>query len=37
MMDDPRYGPALEAAERDLELGGNLLWATCRPRSSPGA
>jgi len=31
MMDDPRHGPALEAAERYLELGGNLLWGDLSP------
>jgi hypothetical protein len=30
-VDDPRYGPALEAAERYLELGGKLVWGDLTP------
>jgi hypothetical protein len=30
-MDDPRYGPALEAVERYVELGGQYVWGDLTP------
>ena len=29
--DDPRYGPAMEAVEQYLELGGKLVWGDLTP------
>jgi len=29
--DDPRYGPAMEAVERYLELGGKVVWGDLSP------
>jgi hypothetical protein len=31
LSDDPRYGPALEAVEQYLQLGGKLKWGDLRP------
>jgi hypothetical protein len=31
LADDPRYGPALEALEEYLDLGGRVLWADLSP------
>jgi hypothetical protein len=30
--DDPRYGPAMEAVERYLELGGKVVWGDLSPQ-----
>jgi hypothetical protein len=30
-LDDPRYGPALHAAEEFLELGGRVYWGDLSP------
>ena len=29
--DDPRYGPAMEAVEQYMELGGKLVWGNLTP------
>jgi hypothetical protein len=31
LMDDPRYGPAIEAATRYIELGGRFVWGDLTP------
>jgi hypothetical protein len=31
LMDDPRYGPAIEAMTRYIELGGRLVWGDMAP------